>query len=129
MTAAETAGTRIAVTIVDQTATKLWEDQSLILFTGFSGQIEANKAIIIGEVDTATFTATTTELEAFTISPTTTEETVADIFIGRLILFTDGVAFGELTDITDFVLANSKMKLKYTAIISTPDDASHFVII
>ena len=58
-----------------------------------------------------------------------TEETVADIFNGRTILFTDGVAFGEQSTITDYVLANSKMKLTYDAIASTPDDASHFVII
>ena len=129
LTAAETTGSVIVVTIIDQTGPKAWEDQSIIIHTGLSGQLEANKAIIIGEIDNDTFTASTTVCEAFTISPTTTEETVADIFNGRTILFTDGVAFGEQSTITDYVLANSKMKLTYDAIVSTPDDASHFVII
>ena len=129
LTAAEVTGSVIVITIIDQTVPKAWEDQSVIIHTGLSGQLEANKAIIIGEVETATTAATTTALEALTISPTTTEETVADIFNGRTILFTDGVAFGEQSTITDYALANSNMFLTYDAIISTPADGDHFVII
>ncbi len=127
-TAAEMQSTRIHVNVIDA-ATKAVEDQSLIISTVFSGQLEASAGIVIGEVDTATFTATTTELEGFRISPNTTEEATADHYNGRLLLFTTGALLGQMTDITDYVLANSKEKFTYTALTEAPSDADRYVVL
>lgn len=128
LTAAEMQATRIHINLVDA-ATKAVEDQSLIISTTLSGQIEATAGIIIGEVDTATFTATTTALEGFRISPNTTEEATADHYNGRLILFTTGNLLGQMTDITDYEFANSKEKFTYTALTEAPADADRYVIL
>ena len=128
MTAAEMQGTRIAVAIVDS-ATKAVEDQALIINTQFSGQLEASAGIIIGEVDNATFTATTTALEGLRLSPNTTEEATADHYNGRLILFTSGILLGQMSDITDYELANSKEKFTYTALTEAPGDNDRYVIL
>ena len=128
LTAAEMQATRIHVNIVDA-ATKAVEDQSLVISTVFSGQLEASQGIIIGEVDNATFTATTTALEGLRLSPNTTEEATADHFNGRLLLFTTGILLGQMTDITDYVLANSKEKFTYTALTEAPGDNDRYVIL
>ena len=128
LTAAETQGSTIAIAIVDS-ATKAVEDQAIIGTTQFSGQLEASQGIIIGEVDTATFTATTTALEGFRLSPNTTEEASADHYNGRLLLFTSGALLGQMTDITNYELANSKEKLTYTALTEAPADADRYVIL
>jgi len=127
-TATEMQSTRIHVNIVDA-ATKAVEDQSLVINTTFSGQLEASAGIIIGEVDTATFAASTTELEGFRLSPNVTEEATADHYNGRLLLFTSGALLGQMTDITDYVLANSKEKFTYTALTEAPADAVRYVIL
>ena len=128
LTAAEMQANEITIQIVDS-ATKAIEDQVLTLTTRLGGQVAATKGIIVGEVDNATFTATTTSLEGLRIAPNTTEETTADHYIGRLLLFTSGAALGELTTITDYVLANSKEKLTYDTIVSTPEDNATYVIL
>lgn len=128
LTAAECSGTRIAVMIVDA-ATKAVEDQCIILNTQFSGQLEASAGIIIGESDNATFTATTTAMEALRLSPNTTEETTADHYNGRLILFTSGALLGQMTDITDYELASSKEKFTFTAVTEVVPDNTRFVVL
>ena len=128
LTATEMQATRIHINIVDA-ATKAVEDQSLVISTVLSGQIEATAGIIIGEVDNATFTATTVSLEGLRISPNTTEEATADHYNGRLILFTTGILLGQMTDITDYVLANSKEKFTYTALTEAPGDNDRYVIL
>jgi len=128
-TAAEVTGTRIVVTIIDQTDPKAWEDQCIIINTQMTATIEAGQGIIIGTVDNTHFTATTTALEATRQWPNTTEETTADSMIGKLICFTSGIALGEISDITDYALANSKEKYTYTAIVHTPGNGDRFVII
>ena len=115
LTAAEMRATRIHVNIIDA-ATKAIEDQSLIIHTGFSAQIQANKGMYIISVDDGTFTPTSTVCEFTMISPHTTEETTADHMNGRLLLGTTGTHQAIMTNITDYVLANSKMKLTYTAL-------------
>ena len=125
LTATEMQATRILVNIIDAAV----EDQCLAISTTFSGQIEASQGIIIGEVDNATFTATTTILEGLRISPNVTEETTADHYNGRLLLFTTGVLIGQMTDITDYVLANSKEKITYTALTEIPGDNDRYVIL
>lgn len=130
LTASELSGSRIVVTIIDS-ATKAWEDQALIITTSFSGQIEANAGIIIGEVDTGTFTATSTIFEAFRLSPNVTEEATADHYINRNILFTSGNLLGVMTDITDYSLTNSKERFTVTATPTSeaPADGDRFVVL
>lgn len=128
LTATEMQATRICVSIIDA-ATKAVEDQGLVICTQFSGQLEASQGIIIGEVDTVTFTATTTALEGFRLSPNTTEETTADHYNGRLLLFTSGNCLGQMTDITDYVLANSKEKFTYSEMTDAPADGDRYVVL
>ena len=129
LTATEMQAEYLAVSVIDQTATKLWEDQAILISTDLSGQVEANQGITIGEVDTATFTATATAFEAFRISPNTVEETTADHMNGRNVLFTSGVLLGQMTDITDYVLANSKEKYTVTSMTEAPGDGDRFVVL
>jgi hypothetical protein len=129
LTATECQCTRGVLTLIDQTATKLWEDQAIIFSTQMSGQIEANLGILIREVDTATQAASTTAFEALAISPTTTEEATADHYNGRLILFTTGVLTGQMTDITDYALQNSKEYFTVTALTEAPADTDRFCIL
>lgn len=128
LTAAEMSANRIAISIVDS-ATKAVEDNVLIISTLFSGQLEASQGIIIGVCDDATFTPTTTSFEGLRLSPNATEETTADHYNGRLILFTSGALLGQMTDITDFELANSKEKFTYTALTEAPADGVRYVIL
>lgn len=128
LTAAELQATRIHLNVVDA-ATKAVEDQSLLVNTQFSGQLEASAGIIIGEVDNGTFTATTTELEGLRLSPNTTEEATNDHYNGRLILFTTGNLLGQMTDITDYTQANSKEKFTYTALTEAPADNDRYVVL
>jgi len=128
LTAAEMQASEITIQIVDS-ATKAVEDQILTLTTRLGGQLAATQGIIVGDIDNTDFTASTTALEANRLAPNTTEETTADHFIGRLILFTSGTALGELSTVTDYALANSKEKYTFDAIVSTPDDNGTFVIL
>lgn len=128
ITAAEVQGTTMAVTIIDQTATKAWSDQCVLISTLLGAWAEGGQGIIIGEVDTATFTATTTILEGFRLSPNTTEEGTADHYNGRLITFTSGVLLGQQTDITDYVAANSKEKFTYSTLTDAPGDGDRYVV-
>lgn len=127
LTAAETDADVIIVTLSDG-ATDI-EDQSIICDTRFGGQLEANQGIIIGEVDNATFTPSTTQFEAFRRFPNATEETTADHYLSRNILFTSGVLTGAQKNITDYELANSKEKFTVTAFVEAPGDGDRFVIL
>jgi hypothetical protein len=128
LTATEWQAGQILIQIVDS-ATKAIDDVSLAYSTNLGGQIAAAQGVIVGEVDTATFTATTTQLEGFRISPNTTEETTASHYVGRLILFTSGVAQGSLSNITAYSLANSKEKFTYDAVVTAPGDGDSYVIL
>lgn len=128
ITAAETLGGIIVFKIVDQTDPKTWEDQCVIVNTNLSGWVEGNQSIIIGEVDSATFTPTTTEFEGFRISPNATEEATADHYNGRLITFTSGALLGQQTTISDYSLANSKEKFVVTALTEAPGDGDNYII-
>ena len=106
------------------------EAQAIICLTIFSGQIEANQAIIIGEVDTpATFTATTIAFEGFRLSPNVTEEATSSHYLNRNLLFTSGALLGQQTRITSYVLANSKEKFGYDALTEAPADGDRYVVI
>ncbi len=128
LTQAEMVGGIIVVTIIDQTATKAWEDQAVIINTNQSGLLEGSKSVIIGEVDTGDFTATTTALEGYRLWPNVTEETTADHYNGRLITFTSGVLIGQQSAISDYVLANSKEKITYALLTDAPGDGDRYII-
>jgi hypothetical protein len=132
LSAAETQCTRLVIAITDAT-TKAVEDQCLICTTQLSGQIEATKGIIIGEVDDGTFTPTsgggTTVWEGLRLAPNLTEETTADHYNGRLILFTSGNLLGQMSDVTDYVLANSKEKFTVTEMTEAPADGDRYVVL
>ena len=128
LTLTEMQASEVTIQIVDS-ATKAVEDQTLTLTTRLGGQLAATQGIIVGEVDNAVITASTTVLEGNRLAPNTTAETTADHMIGRLILFTSGAALGELSAITDYALQNTREKYTYDAIISTPDDNATYVIL
>lgn len=127
LTVAETSFDTIVLTYSDGTTDI--EDQAIILSTALSGQIEANQGIFILEVDTATFTATSTDFECFSIAPTATEETTADHFKDRNVLFTTGALTGSMKSITTTVLANSKVKITCPAFTEAPADGDRLVIL
>ena len=127
LTVAETSGSVLVLSYSDG-ATDI-EDQAIICFTGMAGQLEANQGIIIGEVDSATFTPQATSFEAFRLYPNATEETTADHYIGRNILFTSGNLLGSQKNITDYELANSKEKFTVTSFVGAPADGDRFVIL
>ena len=128
LTATEMQAVDVAVQIVDS-ATKAVEDNVLLVTTELGGNVESNKGIIVGEVDNATFTPTTSAFEAFRISPNATEETTADHYIGRNVLFTTGNLQGQMSDITDYALDNSKEKFTVTAMTEAPSDSDRFVVL
>lgn len=128
LTAAEVSGTVIVITVIDQTATKAWEDQAIVIHTGLGAHIEAGKSIVICQVDDADFTPTTTAFEANRLAPNTTEEATADHYNGRLITFTSGALLGQQTDITDYAQANSKEKFTVSTLTEAPSDGDNFVV-
>ena len=125
LTATEMAAEEITIQIVDAAVA----NQVLTITTRLGGQLAAQGGIIVGEVDTATLAASTTELEGFRTGPDLTEEATADHMIGKLLLFTSGAARGELTNVTDYSLTNSKEHYTYEAIISTPADGDTYVVL
>ena len=128
LTLAEMQAGVIAIAVVDQTSTKLWEDQAILINTGLGAWVEGNQSIIIGEVDTATFTSTTTAFEAYRLSPNATEEATADHYNGRLITFTSGALLGQQTSISDYVQANSKEKFTVSTLTEAPADGVRFIV-
>ncbi len=131
LTATEMQADAILIQIVDS-ATKAVEDQAFLISTRMTGQVMANQGIIVLEVDTATFTATSTAFEAFRIFPDSTEEATADQYLQRKLLFLrPGNLGGTMTTITDYELANSKEKLTYvaTATAEAPADGDYAVVL
>lgn len=128
LTATEMEADEVDIQIVDS-ATKAVEDNVVVVTTRLGAQLAAHGGIIVGEVDTATFTASTTALEGFRISPNNTEEATADHFNGTLIKFTSGAAQGIISNVTDYELANSKEKFTYDAITTAPGDGDTYVIL
>ncbi len=129
LTAAELTGQYIVVTVSDG-ATDI-EDQAIVITTDMSGQLEANQGIIILEVDSGTFTPSSTAFEAFRLWPNVTEETTADHYLQRKLLWTSGNLTGIMTTITDFELANSKEKFTYvaTSTAEAPADGDRAVVL
>ena len=128
LTLTEMNAQEIDIQIVDS-ATKTVEDNVIIVSTRIGGVLASNLGVFVLECDTATFTATQTAAEFFSIAPSTVEEATASHWIDKLLLWTSGPAQGELTKVTASSLANSKIKLTYDAIVSTPVDGNTAVIL
>jgi len=93
--------------------------------TDAADKLEASAdTMVIGTVDNAVFTATTTVLESDTIT-----EATADHYNGRIIVFTSGTMNRVATDITDYSLVGGRGQFTYTAIPTPPADNETFVII
>lgn len=85
--------------------------------------------IFSGTVDTATFTATTTDFEVAIAAPST-PAAVNDHFNGRVLIFTSGTVAGQGASISDDTYtANSKHKLTVPALTSIPANGVTFVIL
>ncbi len=84
----------------------------------------------LGTVDTASFTATTTQFEAdaLTFAGVSNIAAASDHFVGRIVCFTSGTLKGQVTDITDYSLQGSNARFTVTALTSAPADNGTFVI-
>lgn len=127
LTVTETSGTTLVLSYSDG-ATDI-EDQAILCSTIFSGQIEANAGIIIGEVETAQTAAAADSFEAHFLSPTTTIEQTPDHLNGRNILFTSGVLTGSMSDVTDYAYTNSNAAFSVTSFTEAPGDGDRFVVL
>lgn len=128
LTATEMQATEVDVQIVDS-APKAIEDQALIVSTRLGAQVAASRGVIVGEVDDSTESPTTTTFEALRIAPNGTAETTADHYNGRTLLFVSGALQSQQTDITDYVLQNSKERYTVTALTEAPADGDNFVVL
>ncbi len=88
--------------------------------TNLSG---AAVGIVLGTVDTAGFTATTTEFE------TSLTEATADHYNGRLVIFRTGALAGQQTLIADYALAGGRGHLTVVAMTEAPANGDAFAIV
>ena len=128
LTSTEMQADEIDIQIVDS-VTKAVEANVIIVTTRLGAQLAAHLGIIVGEVDAGTFSATTTQCEAITLSPDNVEEASADHFNGTLIKWIEGGPKGEISNVTDYALANSKMFLTYDALVTTPVATDRFILL
>jgi hypothetical protein len=129
LTAAETQGTRIVVTIIDQTSTKAWEDQAIVIHNGLTGMLYGSDGIIVCQVDDTSTAPSTTAFEANRLAPNLTEEATASHMIGTIIKFVTGSAVGEVTDVTAYSLQNSREFYTVTALVTTPANGDIFIAV
>jgi len=128
LTLTEMQATDVLIQIVDS-ATIAVEDNVFLITTIQSGAIEANRGIIIGEVDDTTFSPTTIALEGFRLSPNLTEEATSSHYNDRVILFTSGNLLGQSKEVTSYSLANSKEKFGYAALTDAPADGDRYIVV
>lgn len=154
----ELAAKRTVITVVDA-ATKLWEDQAIMIQTygNVSAGIEARwnqtvppadiiqikgseitgdnfaatvSAMVRSSVDDTAFTPTTTEFESDAVSFI---EATADHYNSRLILFTNTgtsiVLDGQIAEITAYSLVASRGHFTVTALTDAPLDGQDFILI
>jgi hypothetical protein len=81
------------------------------------------RGVVTGTVDTAGFTATTTEFE------TSITEATADHYNGRLIIFYTGALAGQQTLISDYSLESSKGHFTVVALTEAPANGDAFVVV
>jgi hypothetical protein len=148
LSATEMEAAVIVVTLIDQTATKLWEDQAIIIAT--YGNASAEHAF---DLDTATQAVNTTQisgsstaadnLEASTLGivtgaaetgtlsttqmTTNLPEATNDHYIGRAVIWTSGALAGQASTITDYL--GSTGMLTYDTVTEAPANTDTFVIV
>src|SRR3990167_4382306 len=115
LSAAEMNGDVIKVQLIDQTATKEWEDESIVIYTA-NGPEHAH---VDGSVTNAS--PTTTTLRDSTKSATN------DFYNGAVIAFTSGDLIGLARKITDYDGTNKEFTV--TALPAAPAQNDTFVIL
>lgn len=134
LTAAEMQAARIVITLIDQTATKTWEDQALVIETWghASAQLALDydllsthvNVLLEGTVDNSAFSPTTTQFEADDIT-----EATDDHFKDRLIVFTSGNLLRQVVEITGYTLEGSNGRFQVSALTEAPANDDTFLII
>lgn len=110
LTATELLAKMITIQIIDA-ATKAVEDQSLIGYAKDADKIE------IFTVDDVSVTPTGTQFEA-NRGLGRSEEATTNHFQGRNVLFLTGTHQGEMSDITDYALQNSRGFFTVSALVA-----------
>ncbi len=151
VTGVEMQGARIVVTVIDQTATKEWEDQAILIETygdasaehaldldsatvdvgAINGSVEAAQdlqksaaTILPGTVDTTGFTPTQSEFEADDIT-----EGTSDHYKGRIVIFTSGALKDQASDITAYSLQTGRGHFTVSPLTEAPANTDTFVIV
>lgn len=124
LTAAEMQAARISITVIDQTATKEWEDQSIIITTYGHESAQHNTermagTVVYGLAQTGTLSTTqmTTDLA----------EVTDDHYNGRTLIFLSGNLKGQATDVTDYSGTNGL--LTFTGLTEAPANNDQFVLV
>ena len=125
LSATEMEAARVSIAVIDITATKLWEDQAIIVDTYGNASAEhefdldlENPAIKgVAEAGTLSNTQMTTDLT----------EATDEHYNGRSVIWTSGVLQDQASDITAYL--GSTGRLTYTAVTEAPSAADTFVIV
>lgn len=130
LTAGEMQGDDVVVEIIDQTATKEWEDQSVHISTRLGPWVEASKGIYGFEITNVSSSATTTTFEGLSIFPDSTEPPEDDAINGRLLLFVSGDLKGVQRKVNDYTLssAGSQSVFTVTAVSSAPASGDFCIV-
>lgn len=121
LTAAELEAAVVVVQIVDS-ATKQVEDQVLIGYAKDSDKIE------VYQVTNASTAPTATAYEA-NRGLGRSEEATADHFNGRNVLFLSGALQGQMRDITDYALQNTRGFFTVTSHTEAPANGDRFLVL
>jgi hypothetical protein len=148
LTATEMQAGVVAVTVIDQTATKLWEDQAIVVATYGNASAEhafdldtatqdVNMAQISGSstaadnLEASTLGIVSGAAQTGTLSTTqmTTDLTEAtdDHYNGRAVIWTSGALAGQASAITDYT--GSTKLLTFDAVTEAPANTDTFVIV
>lgn len=120
LTAAELSAKAVMIQIVDS-ATKAVEDQTLI------GYLKDFDKIEYYTVNNASTAPTQTAFEADRAERA--EEATADHFNGRNIQFMTGALQGQMTDITDYALQNTRGFFTVTTLTEAPANGDIFIVL
>ncbi len=123
LSATEMQAAQITVTFIDITATKLWEDQAVIIDT--FGHVSAQHAYDRdqeGRVFGAAVGTPTT-----TVMDTDLTESTDSHFIGRSIIWTGGTLLGQGTDVVSY--DGTTKELTYNATTEAPVATDTFMIV
>lgn len=126
LTAAEMQAEVIVVTLSDS-QTDI-EDQSIIIHTGLTHQLQALEGIDFYTVNNTSTTPTNTAAEADR-GLGRSEEATADHFNGRNILFITGNLRSQMSKITDYALQNTRGYFTYNTLTEAPANGDIFIIL